>query len=148
MKSVEIYIDGACSGNPGPIGFAAIYQGKNGVLGKSGYDSNPKCTNNQAELRAAIIGLSALKNPCKVTFYTDSQYVTNGYKHSEEWLTAEGRLNRELWMELISAVKNGKHEIRFVKVKGHANVQLNEIADKLAKAKCKEAKHQLLKEGY
>lgn len=139
---VEIYIDGSCSGNPGPIGFAAICPINGKTLKSAGFDANPEATNNQAELRGAICGLKALKRPCDVTFYTDSNCIMAYENHDAEWLTTRSA-NKELWVEFIAEERKGKHTIKFVKVKGHNGNKYNELADKYAKAECAKARHKL-----
>lgn len=136
MKSVQIYTDGACSGNPGPGGWGAymIY----GVHKKylAGYQLDT--TNNQMELKAAIMSLNALKSPCKVDLYTDSVYVQKGITEwIEGWIRNNWRSkskkpikNIEFWQELYEASQ--KHDINWHWVKGHANIEGNEIADQLA----------------
>lgn len=136
MKSVQIYTDGACSGNPGPGGWGAYL-----IYGKhkkhlSGYQLDT--TNNQMELKAAIMSLQALKEPCKIDLYTDSVYVQKGITEwIDGWIRNNWRSkskkpvkNVELWQELYDAIQ--KHDINWHWVKGHANIEGNEIADQLA----------------
>ncbi|AKR54534.1 ribonuclease H [Youhaiella tibetensis] len=133
---VTIHTDGACSGNPGPGGWGAIleYGGKRKEL-KGG---EALTTNNKMELTAAIEALSALKRPCKVELYTDSQYVKNGVQgwvHNWKrngWRTADKKpvKNVELWQALDAAVQ--RHDVSWHWVKGHAGHDLNERADELA----------------
>lgn len=137
MKSVEIFTDGACSGNPGPGGWGAIlrYKGKTKEL--SG--GEPETTNNRMELMAAIQALGALKEPCKIDFYTDSNYVKDGIGGWIEgwkrngWKTAAKApvKNAELWRALDEARK--RHEVTWHWVKGHAGHPENERADELAR---------------
>ena len=126
MKSVEIYTDGACSGNPGVGGWCAIliYNGVEKTI--SGY--NKSTTNNRMELFAIIMGLAALKQPCNVTLYSDSAYainaINNGWLDSWRrggWKTADKKdvKNVDLWNDL--ALKMSGHNVTFVKVKGHAD---------------------------
>lgn len=140
MTKLEIYIDGACSGNPGPGGWAAVCIEN----GKKKYKSGGvvHATNNKMELMAAIGALKTCKKPCDVTFYTDSQYLITCSAHKEEWLTKESRANHDLWFELIQTAKKGKHTYKFIKVAGHSGVSMNELADKLAKIECRKARHQ------
>lgn len=138
MKTVEIYTDGACSGNPGKGGWAAIliYGGREKVL--SG--GEPYTTNNRMEVYAAIAGLSALKERCKVSLYSDSAYLVNaieqgwlaGWKRSH-WVNSQNQpvKNRELWEELDALL--GAHDVTFVKVKGHADNEYNNRCDALAR---------------
>lgn len=139
MKNVEIYTDGACSGNPGPGGWGAvlIYNGVEKQL--SG--SEKETTNNRMELSAVITALKALKEPCNVTLTTDSKYVCDainkGWLHSwqkNSWKKADKKpvLNIDLWQELLPLLD--KHRVEFIWVKGHNGHKYNEICDKLAVA--------------
>ena len=139
MKNVEIYTDGACSGNPGPGGWGAvlIYNGVEKQL--SG--SEKETTNNRMELSAVITALKALKEPCSVTLTTDSKYVCDainkGWLNSWEknsWKKADKKpvLNIDLWQELLPLLD--KHRVEFIWVKGHNGHKYNEICDKLAVA--------------
>ncbi len=137
MKQIEIYTDGACSGNPGPGGWGAvlIYNGKEKEL--SGSEKNT--TNNRMELTAVIMALNALNQPCEVKLTTDSKYVCdavnkgwvyswrkNGWRKSDK----KPALNVDLWEELLSLLE--KHEVEFIWVKGHNGHKYNEICDTLA----------------
>lgn len=137
MKSVTIYTDGACSGNPGPGGWAAIldYNGRRKEL--SGGDENT--TNNRMELTAVIEGLAALKESCYVNIITDSQYVCNGINlgWAENWRRAgwikkdkKPALNPDLWQKLLDL--NSKHTVKYEWIKGHAGHPENERCDTLA----------------
>lgn len=137
MKHVDIYTDGACSGNPGPGGYGAVlvYNGKEKEL--CGGDS--QTTNNRMELTAVIEALRALKEPCSVTLTTDSKYVSDGITlgwakswKAKGWRKADGKpaLNPELWETLLELLE--KHEVEFVWVKGHAGHPYNERCDALA----------------
>ena len=139
MKNVEIYTDGACSGNPGPGGWGAvlIYNGVEKQL--SG--SEKETTNNRMELSAVITALKALKEPCNVTLTTDSKYVCDainkGWLNSwkkNSWKKADKKpvLNIDLWQELLPLLD--KHRVEFIWVKGHNGHKYNEICDKLAVA--------------
>jgi len=141
MRTVQIYTDGACSGNPGPGGWGVIlsYNGKEKEL--SG--SMPNTTNNRMELFAVISGIGALKEPCGVDIYSDSAYVVNAFtQHWIEnwqkngWLTADKKPveNSDLWKLLIQIIKIKKHSVTFHKVKGHADHPENIRCDALAKA--------------
>jgi len=141
MQKVDIYIDGSCSGNPGPGGFAAVCPINGKLLAACGHV--PQSTNNQAELRAAIKALTALKVPCEVTLCTDSQYLVTCWNHDKESLTNIKRVNHELWFEFIEAAEKGRHVVKFVKIKGHSGNKYNEIADRLAKAECAKERHLL-----
>ena len=137
LKEVEIFTDGACSGNPGPGGYGVIlrYNGREKEI--SGGD--PQTTNNRMELTAAIEGLKALKEPCRVTLYSDSKYLVDAvnegwvYKWEENgWMRTkrEPALNPDLWEELLALMD--EHEVTFVWVKGHDGHPENERCDKLA----------------
>ena len=136
MKEVTIYTDGACSGNPGPGGWGAIleYKGKRREL--SGGEA--QTTNNRMELLAVISALEALKEPCAVTLYTDSQYFSKaindgwliGWK-KKGWKRKDGPLkNPDLWQKLDALL--AQHEITVVWVKGHADNEGNNRCDELA----------------
>jgi ribonuclease HI len=137
MKSVNIYTDGACKGNPGAGGWAAIleYGGKEKEL----CGGDKLTTNNRMELIAAIEGLKALKEPCEVTLYSDSQYLVNAINKGwlESWKQKGWRkadkspvLNDDLWKELSNMLDY--HKVEFVWVRGHDGHAYNERCDKLA----------------
>ena len=138
MQKVIIYTDGACSGNPGPGGWAAVLIcGENK---KEIYGGNRNTTNNIMELTAIIEGLKALKQECEVELYSDSAYSVNAFNQGwiynwikKGWTTADGKevKNKELWQELYSLTK--KHKVTFIKVKGHSDVELNNRCDELAR---------------
>ena len=139
---VNIYTDGACSGNPGPGGFGAIlvHVDKDGIKHEKELSEGFKCvTNNQMELMAVIAGLEALKKPCNVTLYSDSQYVVKAF--NEKWI--DGWIKRgwknsdkkpvknvELWQRLLKAKE--PHTVEFIWIKGHAGHEYNERCDTLA----------------
>ncbi len=137
MKTVILYTDGACSGNPGPGGWGSIlsFNGVEKVL--SGGEKHT--TNNRMEMTAVIEGLRALKEPCHVELYSDSQYVINalekgwafGWK-KKGWVKSDKKpaLNPDLWEELLSLVQ--KHEMAYHWVKGHAQNEYNNRCDALA----------------
>ncbi|MBQ2677080.1 MAG: ribonuclease HI [Clostridia bacterium] len=137
MKQVEIFTDGACSGNPGPGGWGAVLR-YNGVEKElSGGEGDT--TNNRMELTAVISALSALKEPCDVTLTTDSKYVcdaiNNGWARSWQkngWRKADKKpaLNVDLFEQLLELTEY--HKVEFVWVKGHAGHPENERCDKLA----------------
>lgn len=139
-KTVQIYTDGACSGNPGPGGWGAIlsFQGKNKEL--SGH--MPNTTNNRMELFAVISGLGALKEPCVVEVYSDSTYVVNAFREDwiggwqkNGWLTSAKKPveNSDLWKLLLQIIKIKKHDVTFHKVKGHSDHPQNNRCDELAR---------------
>lgn len=138
MKNVTIYTDGACSCNPGPGGYCAIliYRDIEKVI--SGGEKNT--TNNRMELLAVIKGLSALKEKCAVTLYSDSAYVVNAIQNDwlyiwfrNGWKTADKKpvKNQELWEDLLKLLS--KHDVTFVKVKGHADNVYNNRCDQIAR---------------
>jgi ribonuclease HI len=135
-ERVTIYTDGACSGNPGPGGWAAILSFKGSEKEVSG--GEPHTTNNRMEIRAAIEGLNALKRACTVDLFTDSQYVRQGitqWMHNWKrrgWKTADNKpvKNAELWRQLDELAAG--HQIDWRWVKGHAGDPGNERADQLA----------------
>lgn len=137
MKQVEIYTDGACSGNPGPGGWGAILRYGNKTKELSGGEADT--TNNRMELTAAIRALDALKEPCAVDLHTDSVYVKDGIGGWIEgwkrngWKTAAKKpvKNADLWQELDRA--RNRHEVTWHWVKGHAGHPENERADELAR---------------
>ena len=139
-SKVEIYTDGACSGNPGPGGWGAvlIY----GEHEKQLSGGEKETTNNRMELTAVIEALSLLKRPCVVTLTTDSKYVsdsvTKGWVYGWQkrgWKKSDGKpaLNPDLWEKLLPLLK--MHDVTFVWIKGHAGHKYNEICDRLAVAK-------------
>ena len=139
MKIVELYTDGACSGNPGPGGWGAIlrYRGREKEL--SGGEE--MTTNNRMELTAVIRGLEALKEPCTVELWSDSRYVIDGLEkgwarswQKRGWIKADKKpaLNPELWEKLL-ALCDG-HEMHYHWVKGHAENEYNKRCDALAVA--------------
>ena len=138
MQKVVIYTDGACSGNPGPGGWAAILiygDNKKEISGGS-----LETTNNIMELTAILEGLKALKVECEVEIYSDSAYSVNAFNQGwiynwmkKGWKTASGEpvKNKELWQELYSLTQ--KHKVTFNKVKGHSDNELNNRCDELAR---------------
>lgn len=144
-KRVEIYTDGACSGNPGIGGWAAVLQYKDVQKEISGGEL--ETTNNRMELTAVIEALKALKTRCNITLYTDSKYVMNGITEwlanwkKNNWKTANKKSavkNVDLWQALDELC--AKHEIRWVWVKGHAGNPLNERVDTLARTEVEKLK--------
>ena len=142
MKEVTLYTDGACSGNPGPGGWGSILLYKGAEKELSGYAE--ETTNNRMELMAVIKGLNAITEPCKVTVYTDSAYVHNAFKkgwiiawQANGWKTAskDDVKNQDLWKQLLNHTKT--HQVKWVKVKGHADNPLNNRCDALATGEIK-----------
>ncbi|MES1161537.1 MAG: ribonuclease HI [Rhizobacter sp.] len=138
MNEVQIYTDGACKGNPGPGGWGAWL--KSGDTEKELFGGELNTTNNRMELTAVIEGLAALKRPCKVVLYLDSQYVRQGITEwikgwkAKGWITSTKQpvKNVELWKRLDALVAGGGHQIEWRWVKGHSGDPGNERADALA----------------
>ena len=138
MNHVEVYTDGACSGNPGPGGWGSILLFKDSRKELSGGET--LTTNNRMELMAAISALEALKRPCEVHLHTDSMYVKDGITKWIKgwkkigWKTADRKpvKNVDLWQRLEEAC--GAHKISWHWVRGHSGHELNEQADALARA--------------
>jgi ribonuclease HI len=138
MKQVEIHTDGACLGNPGPGGWAALL--RHGSTERELAGGEADTTNNRMELMAAIAALEALKAPCEVTLHTDSQYVKKGIGEwmpnwiRRGWKTSGGDpvKNKDLWERLAAA--NTRHQVQWRWVKGHAGHVDNERVDVLARA--------------
>lgn len=137
MKEIEIFTDGACSGNPGPGGYGVILRYKD--ANKELWGGEPETTNNRMELTAVITGLSALKEPCSVKLYSDSKYiidaVTKGWAvkwKSNGWIKGDKKpaLNSDLWEKLLALLE--VHKVEFIWVKGHAGHPENERCDQLA----------------
>lgn len=136
MKEVLLYTDGACRGNPGRGGWGAIL-----VYGKYEKElsgGERETTNNRMELTAAIEGLSALREPCSVTLYSDSKYLVSAYEEGwvfgwakENWRGGKVK-NPDLWQRLLALTEY--HKVTFIWVKGHAGHRYNERCDKLATA--------------
>ena len=134
---IELWTDGACSGNPGPGGWAALL--RMGAHERVLSGGEPVTTNNRMELRSVVEGLRALKRPCRVRVHVDSSYVKNAFTNGwldrwqrNGWRTSAKQpvKNRELWQELLEEAS--RHAIEWVKVTGHAGVELNERVDQLA----------------
>ena len=142
MKQVELYTDGACSGNPGAGGYGAIliYKG----LEKEISGGEPLTTNNRMEIYAVIAGVECLKEKCRVNIYSDSAYTVNAFTQNwlegwirNGWRKADGKevANSDLWQRLYDLTE--LHEVRFIKVKGHADNAYNNRCDELARAAIK-----------
>ncbi|MDD4839061.1 MAG: ribonuclease HI [Clostridia bacterium] len=138
-KKIEIYTDGACSGNPGDGGWAAVLFYKNHKKELNGGEHNT--TNNRMELMAIIQGLLALKSPCVVTVFSDSAYAINAFNNGWiynwqrlGWRTADKKevKNIDLWQKLLELTNI--HKVEFVKVKGHSDNKYNNRCDELAKS--------------
>ena len=156
MRNIIAHCDGACSGNPGIGGYAAILTcGKSERIVRG--HSVKTVTNNAMELKAVAEIINWLnknqKEPCNIEIHTDSQYIIDctctrlkdGSKKTSAWY--KGRPNEVLWFEIIQAGLKGKHKITFVKVKAHNGDPYNERCDKMAKEECAKARHELCKNG-
>lgn len=139
LRHVDIYTDGACSGNPGPGGWAAILKYGNHVKELDG--SMPQTTNNRMELFAVISGLGALKEPCRVRIHSDSTYIVDAFNKNwvdnwqqNGWKTADKKPveNQDLWRLLLLTMR--RHQVSFHKVPGHSDHKENNRCDALAKA--------------
>ena len=143
-KIIDVWTDGACSGNPGPGGWGAVL--RYGEHEKELSGGEPATTNNRMELMGAISALEAIKQPGVVHLHTDSKYVQNGITSwmkkwkANGWKTADKKpvANVDLWMRLEAAC--GEHKIEWRWVKGHAGDEMNERADALARAGIKALK--------
>jgi ribonuclease HI len=142
MKKVQLYTDGACSGNPGSGGYAIIL--RYGDVEKVICGGEAMTTNNRMELMAVIVGLEALSEQCEVEVYTDSRYITDainkGWAESwkaNNWLKKDKQpaLNVDLWERLLAQVS--EHLVKFVWIRGHHNHPLNVRCDRLAVAQSK-----------
>jgi ribonuclease HI len=138
LNHVTIYTDGACKGNPGPGGWGVYLQSE--AHEKELFGGERDTTNNRMELMAVIQALTALKRPCEVTLFLDSEYVRKGITEwikgwkAKGWKTAAKQpvKNADLWMQLDALVASGGHRIEWRWVKGHAGDPGNERADALA----------------
>ncbi len=137
LKKVEIFTDGACSGNPGPGGYGVVLRFGEYEKELSGGES--ETTNNRMELTAAIVGLEALKERCEVTLYSDSKYLIDAINcgwavrwRENGWMRTkkDKALNPDLWERLLDLLE--RHKVTFVWVKGHAGHPENERCDRLA----------------
>lgn len=137
MKKVILYTDGACSGNPGVGGWGAVLMFRGVEKQISGADAST--TNNRMEMTAVIEGLKCLKEPCEVEVYSDSAYTVNAFQNG--WIygwekngfkKADNKpvLNEDLWRTLLELTR--VHDVKFIKVKGHADNKYNNLCDKLA----------------
>ena len=141
IKDVQIYTDGACSGNPGPGGWGAtlLYGSPPDVVQRDLKGADPETTNNRMELTAAAEALEVLREPCRVRLHSDSAYLVNAF--NDRWIAGWQRrgwtksdkspvLNRDLWERLVA--QDERHQVTWIKVKGHSGVPLNEHVDGLA----------------
>ncbi|MEX2574881.1 MAG: ribonuclease HI [Balneolaceae bacterium] len=141
-EEVTVYTDGACSGNPGPGGWGAILIADGRRKELSG--GTPATTNNRMEMQAVIEALRALKKPCIVKIHSDSALIINTFQKKwiynwqrKGWRKADRKPveNRDLWEQMLEAMK--PHEVRWIKVKGHSDNELNNLADRLAVETCR-----------
>jgi ribonuclease HI len=145
MKKITIHTDGACLGNPGPGGWAALLS--NGEVTREIHGGEPDTTNNRMEMTAAIAGLSALKEPCQVSLTTDSEYLRLGITQwiknwvRNGWRTAARKpvKNADLWQQLQQLVEI--HQVKWFWVKGHAGHPENERCDELASQEAERYRH-------
>ena len=155
LSIVDIYTDGSCLRNPGGAGgYAVVLLDEASQKTKHFWGSDPETTNNQMELKAAILGLSKLKRPCCVTIYSDSKYIVRGMSEwmpswiRNRWRTREGKplKNRELWEELYQLSRG--HIVHWEWVRGHDGHRFNEYCDRLAQwAAIQEHKKKYRKKG-
>ncbi len=146
MKNVTIWTDGACSGNPGPGGWGAILEYEGHFKELSGGELST--TNNRMELTGAIEALSALKEPCAVTLYSDSRYLVDSI--NKEWVFSWERIsfmkkgkpvpNTDLWKRLLDLIRT--HRVEFIWVKGHAENPYNNRCDQMAVSEWKKLRRQ------
>ena len=145
MKTITIYTDGACSGNPGPGGWGAILEWQGHEKELSGGEA--QTTNNRMELTAVLTALRLLKEPCIVELYSDSKYVVDAIDkgwlygwQKKDWIKADKKpvLNVDLWRQLLPELK--RHDVRLHWVKGHAENEKNNRCDQLAVAESKKFK--------
>lgn len=148
MKKVTVYTDGACSGNPGIGGWGAVLMYNGHEKRISAADS--ETTNNRMELTAVIEALKNLTEPCEVDVYSDSAYTVNAFIKGwvydwarSNWIKSDNKplLNADLWQQLYALSKT--HKLNFIKVKGHADNEYNNVCDKLATDAIKNYKSQL-----
>ena len=150
MKKIVIHTDGACEGNPGPGGWAAIL--RHGAHAKELCGGEPATTNNRMELRAAIEALRALKEPCEVELFTDSEYLRDGIISwvaawkTRNWRTTDRKpvKNADLWRELDEIC--ARHKVQWRWLKGHAGHPDNERCDELARGEISKLRKQYTKE--
>ena len=145
MKTITIYTDGACSGNPGPGGWGAILEWQGHQKELSGGEA--QTTNNRMELTAVLTALAILKEPCVVELYSDSKYVVDAIEkgwlygwQKKGWIKADKKpvLNVDLWQQLLPLL--ARHDVRLHWVKGHAENEKNNRCDQLAVAQSQKYK--------
>lgn len=145
MKKVDIYTDGACSGNPGIGGWGVVLIYKEHIKELSGYFNYT--TNNRMELFSIIQGLKSLKERCEATVYSDSAYAVEALNkgwvrkwEADNWKTSDKEpvKNKDLWTDLLLTI--AKHDVKFVKVKGHSDNVYNNRCDEMARAEIKKCR--------
>jgi ribonuclease HI len=138
MKDVDIYTDGACSGNPGPGGWGAVLLYNGHLKEISGFEKHT--TNQRMEIKAAVEALKSLREPCRVRLHSDSAYLVNAFEQNwfagwdrNGWLTSKKTpvVNQDLWQEILALSRH--HQVRWVKVKGHSDNEWNNRCDFLAR---------------
>lgn len=143
MKEIEIYADGSCLNNPGKGGWCAYLKMSNSDYQRTICGNEYCTTNNRMELTAVIKALEQLKYPCKVSIYTDSMYVVNGFNKGwvDNWIKTDGNYgkikNMDLWKRLYTLYNI--HYVTFYHVAGHSGIVLNEYCDKIARQKAQQA---------
>ena len=148
---VEIFTDGACSGNPGPGGYGAILKYRENIREISGCET--ETTNNRMEMMAVIEALQRLKRPCKVKVVTDSNYLVKGMTLwlrgwvRRNWVSSQKKpvLNRDLWEKLLHL--SGRHQIQWHWIRGHQGHPENERCDQLAREAIKKCREQIVSAG-
>jgi ribonuclease HI len=146
MAQVHLFTDGACSGNPGPGGWAYILRHLSSGTEREASGGEPVTTNNRMELTAVVMGLAALKRPCQVELFTDSVYVGKGISQwlkkwkNHGWKRKEGNKlkpvkNLELWQQLDQLLE--RHQVKYTRVAGHSGHPENERCDQLAVDACR-----------
>ena len=145
MRTVNLYTDGACTGNPGPGGWGCILEFHGKTKEMSGHMSST--TNNRMEIFAVISGLGALKEPCIVNVYSDSTYVVNAFNdhwldswQKHNWVKSDKNPveNKDLWVLLLTIIQRKQHKVFFHWVKGHSDNEWNNRCDELATSAIKE----------
>ena len=144
-KIITCYTDGSCLGNPGVGGFAAIIKANDINKIVKGYSRSFRETNNSMELKAVLHAVEFcvenVKKPAEIQILTDSQYVCSCWNHDKHWLSTSERPNHEIWIQIIKCLEKSGHEIKMIKIPGHAGLEHNERADKLAREQAITARH-------
>ena len=142
LTKITLVTDGACSGNPGPGGYAGILRWNDKSRKYAGFTK--EATNNRMELTAVVEGIALLRRPCSITVETDSRYVCTGIANLKEWKDRDWRLrsgatprNVELWQKLYQLISDNHHSIHYQHIEGHSGNPDNEECDKLAREQIK-----------